>query len=565
MDIRQRHGEAPEMQRELELPDVGEGIAEGEIVSWLVTPGDYVEEDEVLGEVETDKAVVDVPSPYEGTVVDLHAEEGDIVEVGSVIVTFEVDGSEADTTTESTEGTTTATDTPATEEESGSVQSHSEPAPTDAEPAAEESAGQHAADAATADTGEDTVAAATDVKVFAPPRVRRLARELDVNLNAIANANGDHPISETDVRRAAGELDSTAAGSSGQIVSEQPDQATTAEMTPEAQTTTDQSQSNMDMSTETTAATPTAGSADRSKTLAAPATRQLAREHGIDIDTVPTDAERDGIAFVTPDAIETLASNGATAETQQPEPTAQQQSKQNGQSSPARAEERIAYRGIRKAIGDNMEEAKYNAPHVSHHDSTEIERLVETRQMFNETTGDDVSITYLPFIIKAVIKALKDHPYMNSTLDKESGEIVLKEYYDIGIATATERGLVVPVLENADQKGIRELAQDISELTSRARNNDLSPDEMAGSTFTISNFGAIGGDYATPIINYPEAAILGLGAIKQRATVVDGEATAQHTLPLSLTVDHRLIDGAVAAQFTNDVKTYLNTPEMLML
>jgi pyruvate dehydrogenase E2 component (dihydrolipoamide acetyltransferase) len=302
------------------------------------------------------------------------------------------------------------------------------------------------------------------------------------------------------------------------------------------------------------------GSADRQKTLAAPATRQLARQEDIDLDAVPTDDERDGTPFVTPAQVRNFANNGDN------KPSAGQEvSAETSQPGGANTEKRVAYKGIRKVIGENMEEAKYNAPHVAHHDSTEIEDLVATRETFKKEIDEDVSITYLPFVIKAVIKALKAHPYMNSTLDKEAGEIRLKQYYDIGIATATDRGLVVPVIEDADDKGILELAREIDNLTTRARNGDLTPDEMRGSTFTITNFGAIGGDYATPIINYPEAAILGLGAIKERPLAKDGDVVACHTLPLSLSVDHRLIDGAVAAQFTNEVKTYLHTPEMLLL
>ncbi len=547
------------MKQELELPDVGEGIAEGEIVAWLVEPGDYVEEDQVLAEVETDKAVVDLPSPFEGTVTELHAEEGDIVAVGSVIVTFETEGDGADDG--STAEDQAATESAETETETAQASS-GQAEPDSATPAADTSTPPENAQT---DTGAETPTPQSHI--FAPPRVRRLARELGVDLGTIASANGDHPISETDVRRAAGQGESTQPQqATASSVEPEPEGAQTeSAATPESDTVDSQSQSSVSTETEPRVSGP---AANREKTLAAPATRQLAREMGIDIDDVPTDTIRDGTPFVSPADVEAFANRDSATEEQSQHHADPASGGSEMAVEPAGEtgdEERVPYRGIRKVIGDNMEQAKFNAPHVSHHDSTEIEQLVETRQLFNERVDEDFSITYLPFVIKAVTRALKDHPYMNSSLDKEAGEIVLKDHYDIGIATATERGLVVPVIADADKKGVRQLAREAAELISRARNNEITPDEMQGSTFTITNFGAIGGEYATPIINYPEAAILGLGAIKERPQVEDGEVVAQHTLPLSLTVDHRLIDGAVAAQFTNDVKTYLNTPEMLLL
>lgn len=530
--------EGCDMRRELKLPDVGEGIAEGEIVAWHVEPGDTVEEDQVLGEVETDKAVVDVPSPFEGTVVELHADPGDVVAVGTVIVTFEIEGDAAQGGEEHEESEMATADSSAAQStDSGDTGDGQEESPSPSE--------------TTKETDQDNVV--NDVRVFAPPHVRRLARELNVTLGAVANTV-DGPISATDVRRAAGTLDE-----------DRPAQAVEASTQPEGKPKDDPTVSQEEQpkprgqQTGETVPQP-AGSADREKTLAAPATRQLAREEDIDIDTVPTDGERDGVPFVTPEDVRGFAN----------EETVTVSSQQDGSSgaprqSGERTEKRVTYKGIRKVIGDNMEQAKFTAPHVAHHDSAEIDDLVVTRETFKERVDEDVSITYLPFVIKAVVKALKDHPYMNSTLDKEAGEITLKQYYDIGIATATDRGLVVPVIRDAHEKSILELAREIDNLISRARNGDLAPDEMRGSTFTITNFGAIGGEYATPIINYPEAAILGLGAITERPVVVDGEVVARHTLPLSLSVDHRLIDGAVAAQFTNDVKTYLHTPEMLLL
>jgi pyruvate dehydrogenase E2 component (dihydrolipoamide acetyltransferase) len=235
---------------------------------------------------------------------------------------------------------------------------------------------------------------------------------------------------------------------------------------------------------------------------------------------------------------------------------------------------------MRRTIGEQMAESKYTAPHVTHHDSVEVSQLATVRRTLNEELADDVSLTYLPFVMKAVVEALKDHPEMNATLDEDAEEIVQKRYYNIGVGTATDAGLMVPVVRDVDQKGVAQLAREVADLVDRARSREISPEEMQGGTFTITNFGAIGGEHATPIINYPEAAILGLGTIEKRPVVVEGEAhdaadsangdavsdvVARETLPLSLSVDHRLIDGAIAASFTNQVKRSLHEPARMLV
>jgi pyruvate dehydrogenase E2 component (dihydrolipoamide acetyltransferase) len=226
----------------------------------------------------------------------------------------------------------------------------------------------------------------------------------------------------------------------------------------------------------------------------------------------------------------------------------------------------VPYRGVRRTIGEQMATSKYTAPHVTHHDTAEIDQLVEARRDLKETAEEKgTKLTYMAFVLKAVVAGLKEYPVLNSELDEEEGVIRLKNYYNIGIAVATDAGLMVPVVENVDGKGLLQLADEINELATKARERSISPQEMQGGTFTITNFGAFGGEYATPIINYPETAILGLGAIDQRPVVHNGEVEAAHTLPLSLAIDHRVIDGAEAAQFTNTVKEYLAEPTKLLL
>jgi pyruvate dehydrogenase E2 component (dihydrolipoamide acetyltransferase) len=176
-----------------------------------------------------------------------------------------------------------------------------------------------------------------------------------------------------------------------------------------------------------------------------------------------------------------------------------------------------------------------------------------------------VSLTYMPFVMAAVVKALKEFPQLNAMLDEEADEIVYRKEYHLGVAVATDAGLMVPVVRDVDRKGAVDLASELGGLVERARERKISREEMQGSTFTLTNFGAIGGEYATPIINYPEVAILGLGAIEQRPVVEDGEVVARHTLPLSLSIDHRVVDGADAGRFTNRVIELLENPRLLLL
>ncbi|PSQ22873.1 branched-chain alpha-keto acid dehydrogenase subunit E2, partial [Halobacteriales archaeon QS_9_67_17] len=319
------------------------------------------------------------------------------------------------------------------------------------------------------------------------------------------------------------------------------------------------------------ASTPT----DRDRTLAAPATRRLADEEGLDIDTVPTEQTRDGEAFVTPEQVREHAAGGV-------EQTATSAEAGTGEAGEApaggveldplpdaevqRRETREPYTGVRQTIGEAMEESKYTAPHVTHHDEADVTRLVETRgRLKAEAAERGSSLSYMPFVVKAVVAALKQYPILNSQLDEEAGEIRKKHYYNIGIATATDAGLMVPVVKDADRKGMLDIADEMNELVEKARDRSIAPEEMQGGTFSITNFGAVGGEHATPIINYPETAILGLGEIKEKPRVVDGEVVPRHVLTLSLSIDHRVIDGAEAGQFTNTVKRYLEEPELLLL
>lgn len=213
-----------------------------------------------------------------------------------------------------------------------------------------------------------------------------------------------------------------------------------------------------------------------------------------------------------------------------------------------------------------MVKSVYTAPHATGMDEIDVTKLVEIRKsLASELAKEQIKLTYLPFIIKAVTRALKEYPMFNAVLDEETNEIVLKKRYHIGIATATKAGLLVPVIRDADQKSIRELAVEIAELSEKAHRQALRLEELQGSTFTITSTGAGGGWFATPIINYPEVAIFGAHAIKRKPVVIDDEIVIRDMMGISLTFDHRVIDGEPAGRFMRTVAHYLSHPEVLLL
>lgn len=444
------------MPYEYALPDVGEGVAEGEIVRWLVEPGDEVTEDQPLAEIETDKALVELPSPVDGLVQELHAEPGDVVPVGTVVVTLEVEGDAG-------------------------------------------------AEAASANDTTETVTDRSD-HVFAPPRVRVRAREAGVTLEDLEGTGPAGAITAADLERA--------------LADPPPVETTDGQETQE----------------------PTA---ERDRTLAAPAARRVAREEGVDLEAVPAVERREGEAFVTPEAVRQFARSDRQ---------------------PGQPERREPLSGVRRTIAARMVESLETAAHVTHHDSADVTALVDARERLAERAADrDIRLTYLPLVIRAVVAALAEYPRFNARLDEAAEELVYRNTYNIGIATATDEGLMVPVVENAAERGLLELASTIDELVERTRERSVSPEALQGSTFTITNVGAIGGEYATPILNREESGILALGAIERRPRVVDGSVEARHTLPLSLSFDHRVADGADAARFTNAIIERLEQPALLLL
>lgn len=414
------------MAQVFNFPDVGEGIHEGRVVEWLVAEGDPIAEDQPLVKVETDKAVVELPSPYSGTVLTLHAAADETIHVGDPLVTVGAAGERV---------ATPSREAPAAR-------------PVEAVPAVEAVA---------------EAPAASGRRPLATPRTRALARKLGVELTTIAGTGSGGRITDDDVERAA-----------------------RGEVKP--------------------AATP---------------------------------------AVATPAAKAPVV---AVAETRQG------------------LVERVPISHLRKVIAGAMRSSKQISAHVTHVDEADVTALVAAyRQLKPEVEADGGKFSLLPFFVKALVAVLKDFPQFNASVDEDRGEILLKRFYNIGIAVDTPEGLIVPVVKDADRKDMVTLAREVSDLAERARARRLGLDEIRGGTCTITNIGPLGGVFATPIINQPELAIVGLHTIKERPVVVDGEIVVRKMMYLSVSFDHRWIDGAEAARFMTALVRLVSNPNLLMV
>ncbi len=543
---------------EFNLPDLGEGVAEGEVLTWHVSPGDAVTEDQVLAEVETDKAAVDVPSPVDGVVQELHAEVGEMVQTGEVLITIDEAGD-----AEAADAAAGDTD----EAES-------------AEATTEAVADDTASEATAADASDQSDASTADGRVFASPSVRRLAREKGVDIAAVDGSGPGGRVTEGDVEAATASADETADSDDGptSVVSEASDDGDGPTTAVSQVDDADTDDGNAVKSAVRSVSGDGQAAANRDQTLATPATRKAARELDVNIDAVPTDQTRDGQPYVDESAVRTYAEAQQAAQAADAEAVSAEggaagtAAEAGGAGAETTAvetgdgERREPYRGVRRSIGEQMARSRREVPHATHHDQVDVSGLVEAHERLQPLAEErDVTLTYTPFVVKCVAAALDQHPVLNTALDTENEEIVYRDVHNIGVAAATDHGLVVPVVDDVDGKGLVELADEINDLVGRARERDIERSEMQGGTFTVTNFGAIGGEYASPIINVPETAILGIGALKERPVAEDGEVVAKPTLPLSLAIDHRVIDGADAARFVNTLKEYLSDPTRLLL
>ncbi len=393
------------MAKEFKFPDIGEGIEEGRIVKWLVKEGDFVKEHQVVGEVETDKAVAEIPSPFEGTIIKINFKEGETIKVGQTLFVVGEKG---------------------------------EKMIAEALP--------HLSEVKTKPAGAvGYLEEAQEEEVLATPAVRKLAKELGIDLTKIKGTGPGGRITEKDLKSAGARL-----GEDG----------------------------------------PSTKPAIKKK-----------RKYDLwgYIDYVPLN-------------------------------------------------------NIRRVTAKHMTEAWQKAPQVTMMAEPEIKELIEFREKeAKKAEKKDVKLTFLPFIMKACWKAMKEFPLLNSSFDEDSQEVIVKKYYNFGVAVDVDgEGLVVPVVKGVDIKTVYDIAKEIAELADKARKKKLDIQDMRGGTFTITNYGSLGGVFATPIINYPEAAILGIGRIRD------------NKLPLSLTFDHRILDGAYAVRFLNSMIIYLQKPQELL-
>ena len=408
---------------EVRLPPIGEGIAEGEIVKWIVQKGQKIEAEQPLLEVLTDKAAVEIPAPQSGIVAELLFQEGDLVPVGSVVA--------------------------------------------------------------------------------------RLSQGEEVKTHSVAEALS---------------ISSPAVSESSETVSQ-----------------------------------PQASDA----AMATPAVRQKAREKGLELSQVIGTGPFGRILMEDLNAPVAGLPTATSVSVAQP---AQSAVPPVRSALPAAQEERIPLRGIRRKIAEQMVRSKYTAPDFLYADEADFNELVAWRKELSEwVKPQGVKLTYLPFLIKALISALKAYPTLNASLDEATQELVLKKVYHMGIAAASPQGLLVPVIQHADQLSILDLAREIERLSGAVREGKAKPDELKGSTFTITNIGVIGGLISAPIINYPEVAILGFNKIYQKPVVWQGEIVARWVCTLSLSVDHRVVDGADAAYFLRHMIQLLENPKRLLL
>lgn len=471
---------------EFEFPDTGEGVTEGKFLEWKINEGDKVEEDQILGEAETDKAVVEIPSPSDGTVEKLEASPGDTVSVGDVIMELN------------------------TEEKTEEIKQDNK------ESEASESTGNSENVETVDDESVDKRDEESSGNVLALPKVRKMAEKNNIDLSDIKTGER---ITEEELE--AWMNDSEVSGD---------------------KKTQESAQSEKEMSKEDSSV---------EDVSARPSVRKLAREKGIDISNI--DGTGRG-GEVTRSDVENFSEED------------NETSRDVSQNEVSADEDGIIGRslsGLEKSVGEKMSKSKFTAPHVTHVEKADVTELSQLRDDLKDDV--DPHLTFMPFIMKAVVPALKEYPELNSELDEENDELLMKDFYCFNIAVDTERGLLVPKIKNVDGKSIVELAGELESTVDKARNGELNAEDMSTGSFSITNIGSIGGEAFTPIINYPQTAILGIGKISESAEVVDGEVVPRTTVKLSLSYDHRVVDGATAARFMNEVVENLENPNKMLL
>ena len=437
------------MAFQFKMPDIGEGIAEGEIVKIDIKVGDTIQEDDILFEVQNDKSVEEIPSPVSGKVLEVRVQEGTVARVGDIIVVID-DGS-------------------------GPAEAAAPAAAPEAAPAAVEAPVAPAAPAAPAQATGVPAASNPDKLVLAMPSVRQYAREKGVDITLVVPTGKGGRVTREDIDNFGGAPVAAAAP----------------------------------------AASPVVEAAVASEPAAPAAKAEPAK-------TFVGSAER---------------------------------------------EERVKLTPMRKAISKAMVNSKHTAPHVTLHDQVEVSKLWDHRKKFKDVAAaQGTKLTFLPYVVKALAVAMKKYPVLNASIDDATQEIVYKNYINIGIATDTDLGLFVPNIKDANTKSMFGIADEINALAAKAHEGKLTATDMGQGTITISNIGSVGGGWFTPVINYPEVAILGVGTIVREPVINENdEIVIGRNMKLSLSFDHRIVDGATAQKAMNELKRLLADPELLLM
>ena len=510
------------MSLAFDLPDIGEGVVEGEILEWHVAEGDVVTADQPLVSVLTDKATVEVASPRAGRIEKLMGQPGENLEVGKPILYF-ADGETPDVVPEPESSSDTVEpglvfDFPLPEIGEGVMEGEVVEWQV---AAGDEVAADQVVVSVLTDKATVEITAPTNGKIIelkAQPGDQVAVGQALLSMQSAAK----EPF-------ATGAVSAHTADSEGETIIPQQKVAVPA-----------------DNPSISAFGTP----------LATPHVRRKAAEKGIDLSGVVGTGPNHRITLA--DLEKAADAPAAAAEPIRAVPTPS--------GSAGQSETREPIRGLRKAIYTKMSQSKRTVPHFTYVEEVEMDKLVAMRADLKAVAAaQGVKLNYLPFIAKAIAIAMKKFPIMNASVDDATMEIVYKHDYNFGVAAASPAGLLVPVVKAVDKKSLLEIASEIAELSERARNRRSRPEDLADGTFTITSLGKLGGLLATPIINYPEVAIMGVHNLQDRAVVRDGQIVIRKMMNLALSFDHRVVDGDVGASFTQEVKSYLENPERLML
>jgi 2-oxoisovalerate dehydrogenase E2 component (dihydrolipoyl transacylase) len=543
------------------LPDAGEGLTEAEIIKWHVQPGDHVSVNQTLVEIETAKAAVELPSPYAGTVTELLATEGSTVEVGTPIITVDVDPDGAPGVPAAVQSHPAA-EAPATAPALRDDMAPDIPRPTDDEPVEPGLIG------GPAPGGRTSVLVGYGPRsVVAKRRPRKGAGATGAGATgaggtgagaARAEATGAAPgaagATGTEAGVADGETSPGAATPAPTVATDRLSPAVSASAAAQqtaAQQTAAQ-QTAAQRATAAMASTPAPTSPASVSVLAKPPVRKLAKDLGVDLA---------GVTGTGPNGMITRADVEAAAQAAPAAPDVQPATTVPAPAWDATREQRIPIKGVRKHTAAAMVASAFTAPHVTEWVTVDVTPTMELRRRvaaLPEFAG--IKVSPLLFAARALLLAVRRNPMINSAWDEAAQEIVIKEYVNLGIAAATPRGLVVPTIKDAGRLSLRDLAVAIGELTETARAGRTAPADLSGGTITITNVGVFGVDSGTPILNPGEAAILALGAVREMPWVVDGQIAVRQVTQLALSFDHRIVDGQLGSQVLSDIAAVLADP-----